>query len=105
MDEDAPNQPHRKFDHAYAILRIDPLQSADTPPDAAVTVKRIVWSEQDAAAEVVRLNALRPGTAAPYFWQITRVERRPAAESGSGASSAAPTDADPHPLAIPLPAA
>ena len=103
MDGD---RPHQKFDHAYAILRIDPLQSADTPPDVAVTVKRIVWSEQDAAAEVARLNALRPGTAARYFWQITRVERRPAAESGSSESSAtAPTEADSRTRAIPLPAA
>jgi hypothetical protein len=103
MDGDAP---HRKFDHAYAILRIDPLQSPNTPPDAAVTVKRIVWSEQAAAAEVARLNALRPGTAPRYFWQVTRVERRPAAGPGASESSAAaPTEAESHPVAAPLPAA
>lgn len=83
MAGDAPN---RKFDHAYAILRLDPRQSADTPLDTAVTVKQVVWSEQEAAAEVARLNALRPGAAARYFWQVTRIARRPAAAPPAGAT-------------------
>jgi hypothetical protein len=69
-------------------------------------MKRIVWSEQAAAAEVARLNALRSGTTPRYFWQITRVERRPTVKSGSSESSvAAPTEAEAHPVAAPLPAA
>jgi hypothetical protein len=49
-----------------------------TPRDEArFTVRRIVWSEELAEAEVHRLQELNADAGCQYFWQYTRVDRQP----------------------------
>jgi hypothetical protein len=62
----------RDVDPAYAIIRVD-LDVEDD--DARFTVRRIVWSEELAEAEVQRLQELNAKNAR-YLWQYTRVDRR-----------------------------
>ena len=54
----------------FAIVRIDGY--AD--PEDAVYVKRVVWSQDLASAEVERLNRLSADKGCRYFWQYTRVD-------------------------------
>lgn len=58
----------------FAVIRIDDF---DTVVDKAnihlrITVKEILPTQQDAVAEVERLNGLNEGSEAHYFWQATR---------------------------------
>jgi hypothetical protein len=58
---------------AYAIVRVD----RDAPTDEErFTVRRIVWDEELAEAEVRRLSKLNANKNCGYFWQYTRVDRR-----------------------------
>jgi hypothetical protein len=66
----------RDVDPAYAIIRVD-LDVEDD--EARFTVRRIVWSEELAEAEVQRLQALNADKGARYLWQYTRVDRRSSA--------------------------
>ena len=66
----------RDVDPAYAIIRVD-LDVEDD--EARFTVRRIVWSEELAEAEVQRLQELNADKGARYFWQYTRVDRRSSA--------------------------
>ena len=61
------------LDPAYAIIRVD-LDVKDD--EARFTVRRIVWSEELAEAEVQRLQELNADKGARYLWQCTRVDRR-----------------------------
>jgi hypothetical protein len=63
----------RDVDSAYAIIRVD-LDVKDD--EARFTVRRIVWSEELAQAEVQRLQELNADKGARYLWQYTRVDRR-----------------------------
>ena len=63
----------RDVDPAYAIIRVD-LDVKDD--EARFTVRRIVWSEELAEAEVQRLQELNGDKGARYLWQYTRVDRR-----------------------------
>jgi len=60
-------------DPAYAIIRVD-LDVKDD--EARFTVRRIVWSEERAEAEVQRLQELNADKGCRYLWQYTRVDRR-----------------------------
>jgi hypothetical protein len=70
--------PHSKYDHGFAIVRFDTFQKIDPreEPEVAVTVKKIVWSQDVAESEITRLNQLNRDKGVVYFWTITRVERR-----------------------------
>jgi hypothetical protein len=70
-----PAQPNARFDHAYAILRLDDPSGQDVS-ESDVTVRKVVWSQEAAESEVSRLNSLNADKGARYFWQITRIERR-----------------------------
>ncbi len=63
----------RDVDPAYAIIRVD-LDVKDD--EARFTVRRIVWSEELAEAEVQRLQELNADKGCRYLWQYTRVDRR-----------------------------
>jgi hypothetical protein len=67
--------PNARYDHVFAIIRVD--VSCDVEPDyeQSITVKKIVRSQEEAEAEVARLNRLRKSERSKYFWQITRMER------------------------------
>lgn len=78
MGEPLPNP---NFDHVYAIVRVelDVLAKDASDPDSvanSVTVKKLLWNEAEAAAEVRRLNDLNRNKGCFYFSQITRLERR-----------------------------
>lgn len=69
-------QPSLKYDHVYAIIRWDKyLESITSPLSNCFTVKKIVWTEEEAQAEVDRLNQLNGDKGSDYFYQVTRLER------------------------------
>lgn len=72
MVQDAPNA---KYDHAYAIIRLD--RDAIKGELSLVTVKKIVWSKEKAEQEVARLNRINSDKGCEYYHQITRLERKP----------------------------
>jgi hypothetical protein len=63
----------KDFTPGFAIVRID-LYLDD--PEERVTVKRIVWEQALAEAEVARLNEVNSDKQCRYFWQYTRVDER-----------------------------
>ena len=68
--------PNRKYDHVFAIVRVDTYDELEVPLENAVIVKKVVWTQYDAEAEVERLNRLNKDKGCVYFWQVTRLERR-----------------------------
>ena len=52
----------------FAIVRLD----SDAVAESQVTVKQIVATEEEAIAEVERLNAGRRDDSYRYVWQATR---------------------------------
>jgi hypothetical protein len=64
-----------RFEPAYAVVRTDLPVDGDTPWES-FSVKEIMWSAEDAEAEVERLNALKAEKDARYELIPTRVERR-----------------------------
>jgi hypothetical protein len=79
------NQERESRARVYAVIRID---AADEDPGSSVTVKEIVWTLDEAVAEVERLNRLQPRNAAGrYIYQATRLIR-----AGETPSSAAERD-------------
>jgi hypothetical protein len=62
---------------AYAIVAIESAPDDGPAWPDEVSVERIVWSEEVAAAEVERLSQLDPEGGRRYFWQLTRVDRKP----------------------------
>lgn len=65
-----------KYDHAFAIVRIDEFQFSKEPFDDAVHVVKVVVEEAAAKREVERLNRLNEGKGCRYFFQVTRIERQ-----------------------------
>lgn len=58
----------------YAVIRADNLAGPVTLENIGlkVTVTRIVSTEEEAEAQVARLNALQGDDMTRYFWQATR---------------------------------
>jgi hypothetical protein len=80
-------KPNPRYDHVYAIVRVDTNAAADVPLDLKITVKKVVADSSVAAAEIKRLNELNAGKGCYYFSQITRLEKgilEPAAVSEAG---------------------
>ena len=67
----------KDVDPAYAIVRVDDDAASD---ESRFTVRRIVWSEDLAEAEVKRLSTLNADKRCRYFWQYTRVDQRASQE-------------------------
>jgi hypothetical protein len=64
----------------YAVIRIDDYPSGTL--ENCITIKEIVWSVEEAEAEVVRLNELNRSKGCRYFWQYTRlIDADPGIES------------------------
>ena len=64
----------KDVDPAYAIVRVDLFVSED---ETRFTVRRIVWSQELAEGEVRRLQEVNRDKDCRYFWQYTRVDRKP----------------------------
>jgi hypothetical protein len=61
----------------------------DAPASNRVTVKKIVWSEEEALAEVARLNQLNAEKGCEYFYQVTRLAKQDTAPTAAAAEAAA----------------
>jgi hypothetical protein len=72
----------RTKQHVDAIVRIDEFDSSVTLEDM-ITVKEVVWSIEQAEAEVSRLNELNESKGCRYFWQTTRLIANDAPSDGA----------------------
>lgn len=68
------NKPNAKYDHVYAIIRLDGFYENMTIQDA-ITVTKVVWSEELAKQEVARLTTINSDKRCYYFYQITRITK------------------------------
>jgi hypothetical protein len=75
--------PNSKYEHVFAIVRVDTFHDMDTPVQDTVTVKKVVWSRDTAEQEVARLNELNSSKGSVYFWTVTRLERIPIADTNA----------------------
>jgi hypothetical protein len=67
-------QENSKSEHIFAILRFDSDMAAEFGMKTDyITVTRIVRSEDQAIAEVQRLNQLNGDKGAVYFWRSSRL--------------------------------
>jgi hypothetical protein len=51
-------KPNLKYDHAFAIVRVDGNIDISEEPSNLIVVNNVVWSENTAESEVARLNQL-----------------------------------------------
>jgi hypothetical protein len=63
----------KRKEQVYAIVRIDGFHDQSAPLEETITVKEVVWSIEQAEAEVSRLNKLNESKGCRYFWQTTRL--------------------------------
>ena len=63
------------MNQAFAIVRADGFQPDDVELRNRIKVKRIMWTQHAAEAEVARLQQLA-GDGCQYFWQTTKVDER-----------------------------
>ena len=70
------NQQNARNDHLYAVVRVDhPVDPASVEP--RVTLTKAFWDEEEAEAEVRRLNELNGEKGCEYFSRIVRLARHP----------------------------
>jgi hypothetical protein len=76
MSDTTSDNPNRKRQQVYAIVRIDEFQGPNVPIERKMTVKEIVWTETAARTEVDRLNRLQSqrDVDCRYYYQATRLE-------------------------------
>jgi hypothetical protein len=65
-------KPHSRFQHIYAILRID-LPVGQENPENSVSVVKVFSSKVSAEKEVSRLNELNSEKGCRYVLQTTRL--------------------------------
>ncbi|MBY0325266.1 MAG: hypothetical protein K2Q30_00010 [Gemmataceae bacterium] len=71
----AQESPNAKYDHIYAIIRLDrDVISGGIIDRNQVMVKKVVLSKEKAEQEVDRLNRLNSDKGCEYYYQITRLE-------------------------------
>jgi hypothetical protein len=71
----AQESPNAKYDHIYAIIRLDrDVISGGIIDRNQVMVKKVVLSKEKAEQEVDRLNRLKSDKGCEYYYQITRLE-------------------------------
>ena len=79
--------PNAKYDHVYAIIRLDRDAVTGGIPDRnLVMVKKVVRSKEVAEQEVERLNRLNTDKGCEYYYQITRLERATKEQNEQGTS-------------------
>lgn len=67
-------KPNLKFDHAYAIIRIDNFHRPEALIEDKVSVVKIIWDVDRCSKECIRLNKLSSGDVR-YIVQIVKVEK------------------------------
>ena len=68
--------PNSSYDHDFVIVRVIMFHGLEVPDESCVVVKKVVWTQEVAEAEVARLNQLNQDKGCVYFWQIIRLERK-----------------------------
>jgi hypothetical protein len=66
---------HERFRPGYAVVRIDEYDIPGIPKDQLITVKEVWSSQEQADAEVARLNAINADKSCRYFTFYAKVER------------------------------
>ena len=69
------SRPNARYDHVFAVVRVDTFHHPSAPTKDMITVKEVLWDKEAAEQEVERLNRLNADKGAVYFWKITRLER------------------------------
>ena len=71
------NLRNAKYDHVYAVVRVDDGDQSGALDQNRVTVTKVFRSKERASADVERLRAVNSNKRCHYFCQITRLEREP----------------------------
>lgn len=66
---------HERFRPGYAVVRIDEYDIPGIPKDHLVTVKEVWLSQEQADAEVERLNTVNADKSCRYLTYHVKVER------------------------------
>jgi hypothetical protein len=66
---------HERFRPGYAVVRIDDYDIPDVPKDELITVKEVWSSQEQADAEVARLNAINADKSCRTSRSTAKVER------------------------------
>jgi hypothetical protein len=66
----APDSAHSRYEHVYAVIRLDPDM---LEPENRFTVVKVLRSEDDARREASRLNQLNESKGCTYTVQVTRL--------------------------------
>src|SRR5437016_5662002 len=91
---------NKEYEYVYAVIRADEYKGADCPTERRVTVKEIVWDEDEARREVERLNSLgKEGVV--YFWTVTRLLPNPAPSPANSAPTRPATEVAATGAAVP----
>jgi hypothetical protein len=69
-------QPNAKFEHVYAIVRIDTDMLSSQSLDNAFTIVKALRKREDADKEIDRLNSVNAGKSCSYFVQLCRLEKQ-----------------------------
>lgn len=70
----------KNADPAYAVIRLDLNHDESVRTRDSMTVKMVVWTLEEAEAEVKRLNELNGDKGCLYYWQYTRVKQCPSTQ-------------------------
>jgi hypothetical protein len=70
--EEVINQPHAKYQHGYAVVRIDAPVSENNPEDSFAVVK-VFSSKASAEEESIRLNKLNAQKGCKYVVLVTHL--------------------------------
>ncbi len=73
----ATRQPNLKARHVFAVIRVDTFHRPTVEAEMAITVKEVVWTQEEAEHEVRRLNELNREKGCRYFWQLSRLAPMP----------------------------
>lgn len=79
---------NRRFEHVYAILRIDRGIDGIMPSIDNVIVTKVFREIEEAEKEVARLNSIGNSDKCAYHMQITRITREP--DQASPTTTASP---------------
>jgi len=66
---------NERFRPGYAVVRIDEYDIPGIPKDQLITVKEVWLSQEQADAEVARLNAVNAEKSCRYLTYYAKVER------------------------------
>jgi hypothetical protein len=77
-------KPNLRYDHAWAVIRLDGVKTGGELNQYHVTVMRVYWTREKAMREVARLNELNAAKDCFYYSTSTRIERRQSAATTGG---------------------